>query len=186
MKNQEGGSSALVLILAGVIITGIVGSMAYSMTDDVDKQRNTSTDGQQTDPNIGKAMGQLAYNLKNRSKDEKDEKGEKGEWLNKECIEAKITEGSGGSKICIEELNNIKVRIINILKTELDIKEGKSTVAVDYYKEILINKIEDYFESLITSLRGDDAKVREMTDPPPVCKSVTAGSAERLLGRSGC
>ena len=65
MKNQEGGSSALVLILAGVIITGIVGSMAYSMTDDVDKQRNTSTDGQQqTEPYIGKAMGQLAYNLK--------------------------------------------------------------------------------------------------------------------------
>ena len=45
---------------------------------------------------------------------------------------------------------------------DLDIKEGKSTVAVDYYKEILINKIEDYFESLITSLRGDDAKVREI------------------------
>ena len=151
--NQEGGSSALVLILAGVIITGIVGSMAYSMTDDVDKQRNTSTDGQQqTEPYIGKAMGQLAYNLKNRSKDDHDDDFN---ISNMKCsrenhLRAEENEKSDFRDICIGEIQLMSNKINEILY-------GLKVEGILGYVKYLIERKNKYVSILLDKLESQGA-----------------------------
>ena len=157
MKNQEGGSSAIVLTLAGVIITGIVGSMAYSMVGDVDNRQKMNPAMGQEKMNgseaMGKGIGQIASIYKNRPKDDKDDDDDFN-ISNRKCSHAEAAQNPNKENfknICITEIQAMSKKIDEILN---DLKVPPTIyVYVNYLKK----KLKDHTEKLYGHLNDKGA-----------------------------
>ena len=153
MKNQEGGSSTIVLTLAGVIITGIIGSMAYSMVDDVDN-RQTMGQGQMNGSEVlGKGIAQGVHAFKNRPKDDKDD-----DDFNISNMKCSVYNYALAAENEQPEFQNICIREISLMSKKIDeILNDLKGEGIHGYVKYLIERKKKYVNTLLTKLKKEGA-----------------------------